>query len=115
MLFLSLILEPGPPQNFTVVNREASSASFTWTQPLVTNGLVSHYRLLCSSKDNSPDEQRTHHVPFCKLQIQQSIAISDLFESITYECTLWASNEAGEGPPAIVFLQQASLDGHSVL
>ena len=80
-------------------------------QPLVTNGVVSHYRLLCSPEDhNLPDEQKKHNVPFYKLQIQQGIAISDLSESTTYECRLWASNEAGEGPAAIVSLQPLGLD-----
>ena len=100
------------------MNHTSSSANFTWTPPLLTNGVVSHYHLLCSPEDTdipAPDEPRRYDVPFYELQFQQNVTISDLLESTAYDCRLRASNEAGVGPAAVTSFTTLSLDGHPII
>ena len=109
----SAYTEPGQPQDFIVVNRTSSSAYFTWTPPLLTNGVVSHYSLLCSPEDTDipeADELRRYDVPFYELQFQQNVTISGLLESTAYNCRLRASNEAGVGPAAVTSFTTLKLN-----
>ena len=112
MLIYFLLLEPGPPQNFRVASSTSNSARFTWTQPRLTNGVVTHYDLLCISDDSKfADIRKGVNVPFYKFNHRQFTTITHVSKATTYQCQLCAFNEVGEGPAATITLDIRRSNG----
>ena len=95
-----------------MVSNTSSSASFSWTRPLLTNGVVSHYDLLCISEDpNLADIRERIKVPFYKFSFEQFTTITHVSNTTTYQCQLRAFNEVGEGPATTITLDIHTSSG----
>lgn len=93
----------GAPQNFTVTV-EKTTLIFEWDPPLEDEigGVLTSYTLACSNNNSDNFE--------IKLNVIEKITISEFLPSTTYDCTILASTNAGDGPTASVI---ATTDGIS--
>jgi hypothetical protein len=105
---------PGAPVNFTHVNYTSQESYFVWNQPLLTNGIITEYTLLCiPEKSMSPNCMERVNSSLYQADQQYTTVLNclELDEGVIYNCRLNASNDAGYGPA--VSIQVSSTDAVS--
>lgn len=92
----------GPPRNF-VISVEKTTLHFEWDPPAddEIGGILVSYTLSCSHEgDNDFDVD---------LEVIEEITIDEFLPSTTYECTILATTNGGDGPTAT---QSATTEGN---
>ena len=78
------------PLNFVAAPAGARNITFSWDspEPHLRNGIIVHYNLVCEPR---PPET---------IQEAGMVTLSGFTPITSYNCSVSASNSAGEGPPA---------------
>lgn len=80
----------GAPLNFAAIAAGARNITLSWDSPELhlRNGIIVHYTLICEPR---PPEM---------IQEAGTVTLSGFTPITSYNCSVSASNSAGEGPPA---------------
>ena len=76
----------------------ANMITFQWKQPNEPNGIITHYKILCTDDDNNNTRFFEHTV----IGSQTTTTLSGLLPYTNYSCNITAHTSVGEGPAATI-------------
>lgn len=91
---------PGPPRNFTISVISSQTLGFSWKPPSVTNGVVLGYVVACRSTISGiplPAFPLVVNVTEMEASQPQNGSLTGFFPGVPYNCSIAASNPAGNG------------------
>ena len=91
---LSSSTVPTTPQMFQITAVTTTSLSFSWQRPANPNGAITGYRLSCQSLLlGIPTPEPLSPEPTARMTV-----LADLLPGVRYNCSIEASNSAGQSP-----------------
>ena len=105
------------PQNFVVdplPNDPARILTAYWSPPIIPNGHAINYTLTCKPFKISPIKRLvTGHFESNRDVDRVNVTLEGLSPSTMYNCSVWASNSVGAGPPSHTTITTAD-DGKDI-
>ena len=95
-----------PPKMLLLSNITSRTIKLTWGPPLVPNGVIRHYQLQCTSR-----EQILNHTVNGS---QTTATLSGLLPYTNYSCNITAHTSVGGGPAATINVT-TKQDGETLL
>ena len=98
LLFPSHLPVPGPPPFFMITVEGPNSLSFSWNASASEEGLnISNYIVRCTPQlEGIPTPAPVNQ----SASLPLTATIDDLTSGVTYNCSVAAMNDVGEGIPA---------------
>ena len=85
------------PENFYVVSTSRRVSQFSWSPPSLLNSttVIAGYTLTCTSRVAGVSTVTMNYT-----EIRESYSLGGFRPATEYNCSVFASNSAGDGPPA---------------
>ena len=92
---------PGPSLNFEISTEGPRTLTFSWEPPAEDkrNGIITHYLLLCDPQSVASLPRAFNESDFNQMEGVYPVTLSGFTPFTTYNCSVIASNSAGDGPP----------------
>ena len=96
----------GPPLNFAVQVTAVTSLTFSWSPPevMLQNGAITSYKLACTGDTD---------VSYTTSQLQ--FTIDTFVPAATFQCSVLATNEFGDGPPTGVLTVATECKHYNIM